>query len=104
LRDRLPAGLVRRLRADSFTIGRTMNARQAGRALREAGLEILERRFLIHAPRFPAIRTLNWFERRGAEGAARLLESLLERLERLSRWPFGALSGHYTGWWLRKVG
>jgi SAM-dependent methyltransferase len=103
LRSHLPPAIVRRIRADTFPLGMTMSSAQAKRAFTSLGLEILIQRYLIHGPRFPAIRLLHWLERAGARGLARWLELALLALEVLSRGPLGAVTGHYTGWWLVKT-
>ena len=104
LRAKLPSGLVRRLRADDFPLGMTLDRRQAEVIFRQFELEILSTGSLIHAPRYVAIRFLDWLERKNAAGLARGLAGLLEALEVLSQWPVSAVTGHYVGWSLRKTG
>jgi SAM-dependent methyltransferase len=97
LRSRLPEAVRRRLRADTFPLGRTLGAEPGRRVLREAGLFVEREDYLVHAVRYPAIRLLRWLERR-SPACARRVERAVEMAERLRRLPTRSLTGHYVGW------
>ena len=99
LRRALPEAIVSRLRADTFPLGVTLSGRRGRRLLERSGFVVVHQTYLVHAPRYPAIRLLAWLDRRGRAGWA---ESLVDRLEALARWPSRAVTGHYVAWVARK--
>jgi SAM-dependent methyltransferase len=103
LRRILPAGLVQRLRADRFFIGATVGGREGRELLEHAGYRVEKTEYLIHAFRYPAIRTLAWLERIGWSGLLKAMERLVLALEILGRLPIGMITGHYVAWIATKV-
>jgi SAM-dependent methyltransferase len=98
LRSRLPGPILRRLRADTFPLGRTLGVRQARRALEAAGFEIEREDYLIHSVRYPAIRLLAWLERVAGPAWARRGEMGVAAADILGRLPTRRLTAHYLGW------
>jgi len=103
LRAWLPSGIVRRLRADDFPLGRTMNLRQAERVFRDLHLEVMRKEYLMHSPRYLGIRMLNWLGRMQWHGVVRSMARLLELLEVVSGSPLRSVTGHFIAWHLEKV-
>jgi SAM-dependent methyltransferase len=101
LRWALPPAIVSRLRADTFPLGVTLGRRRGRRALEETGFVVQTESYLVHVPRYPAIRILAWLDRRGRADRA---ERLVGRLEALARWPSRAFTGHYVAWVAKKPG
>ena len=102
LRARLPGGLVARLRADTFRLGKTVGAGNGTHLLGAAGLIVERRGFVVHSPRWPAIRLL---DRLQAAGRHRWLAAAVRGvmwIEGLARTPLARLSGHYTAWIARR--
>jgi SAM-dependent methyltransferase len=97
LRSRLPEPIRRRLRADTFPLGRTLGAREGRQVLRAAGFRVEREEYLVHVARYPAIRLLRWLERRRPAWARRA-ERTVQAGERLDRLPTRSLTGHYLGW------
>jgi SAM-dependent methyltransferase len=97
LRKALPAGLVARLRADSFPIGETLSAHRGEEALRRIGFDVDGTVYLIHALRYPTIRALALLEHHWPR-LIPPLQRFLTALEALDRLPTRALTGHYVGW------
>ena len=103
LRAWLPSGIVRRLRADDFPLGRTMKPQQAERVFLDLHLEVISRDYLMHSPRYLGIRMLSWFAHMGWHGQVRSMGRLLELLEVVSRLPLSSVTGHFIAWQLEKV-
>jgi SAM-dependent methyltransferase len=99
LRRALPRAIVSRLRADTFPLGVTLSGRRGRQVLERAGFVVEEQRYLVHAPRYPAIRILAWLDRLGRAGWA---ERVVHGLEALGHWPSRAITGHYVAWAARK--
>lgn len=102
LRRLLPAIVLRRLRADTFFVGKSMGAWEGGRLLEESGYLVERIDYLIHAFRYPAIRALDWLERRRLGPLLVAAERAVLVAERLARFPSRRLTGHYVAWVARK--
>jgi SAM-dependent methyltransferase len=104
LRAHLPARLVARLREDTFHLGITVGAGGGARLLAAAGWIVERRGFLVHSPRWPAIRLLARLESGGRASALAWALRGVVGFERLARTPLARLSGHYTAWIARRPG
>ena len=93
IRNRLPAGLARRLRGGfPYEAGWTCGPRRLRGLLTEAGLEVREMTAILHAPRrLVAAIPLPRSER----GRQRAIGALLAS-ERLERWPTRYLTGYFV--------
>ena len=91
VRNRLPAGLARRLRDVPFDSGWTCGPRRLRRLLVVAGYEVRETTAILHAPR----AAVAWLD--GVHGTrdARLWRAILA-CERLERWPTRYMTGHFV--------
>lgn len=93
LRNRLPFGLLERLGFVPYFVGVTLTRAEAERELAAAGLRVVERRAVAHAPRVPAIwaaKAVAWLGL-GEEP----LVAFLVAFERLAGWPTRFLTGYY---------
>lgn len=97
LRAALPPSVVRRLRADTFPIGRTLSAREGSRLLTSVGFEIEGPFYIDHSVRYPSIRLLNILERRAPSWASSM-ERFILSLEHLGVTPLAPITGHYVAW------
>lgn len=98
LRRLLPPAVVNRLRADTFFVGESLDAREGRRLLEEAGYSVERVDYLIHAFRYPAIRVLRWLEGRRALRLLAAAERAVLAAERLAQVASRSLTGHYLAW------
>jgi SAM-dependent methyltransferase len=98
LRQWLPAGLVGRLRADRFPLGRTLAESEGTKMLQRHHVDILELGYLIHAPRYISIRALRLLDRFSAGWLAQALGRIVGGWESAADSPLRSISGHYIAW------
>lgn len=98
LRARLPFGLLRAAGVLPYRVGVTCTARGFERLLIAQGFDVRALTYVEHCPRLLAVRI-----GRGLQRASRPIQRgflrALEGFERLERWPFPALTGHYIAAW-----
>ena len=102
LRRLLPGFVLRRLRADTFFVGETVDAQEGRILLEESGYTVERIEYLIHVIRYPAIRVLQWLERGRLVGLLAAAERVVLAVEGLGRLPTRVLTGHYLAWVARK--
>jgi len=102
LRRLLPGFVLRRLRADTFFVGETVDAQEGRSLLEESGYTVERIDYLIHVIRYPAIRVLQWLERGRLVGLLAAAERAVLAAERLARLPSRSLTGHYVAWVARR--
>lgn len=88
-----------------FEVGVTYRGSVLERLLREAGLDVVHRTAILHAPRVVMVPLCAWMSRRrGWRAAPKSWLWILGAMEKLSRLPTRQLTGHYVAIVARKAG
>jgi len=104
LRNALPLGWLRRTGIVPYFVGATMGRRRLGRAVRDAGLDVLDTTAVLHCRRVFAVRAARRVARGGDEEQADRLLRRLMRHERKERWVTRYLTGYFVAVHARKGG
>ena len=102
LRNVLPLRWLRRAGIVPYFVGAALGRRRLGRAVRDAGLDVLDTTAVLHCPRVFAVRAARRVARRGdREQSERFLHRLM-RHERKERWPTRYRTGYFVAVHARK--
>lgn len=96
LRRLLPSRLVSRLRADQFPLGETLRLEELTESLTRTGFLVEESEYLIHAPRYLAIRLASWLHAKRRSWMESLLRRAIQAWEAAGRLPSRRWTGHYV--------
>lgn len=104
LRNALPLGWLRRGGIVPYFVGATMGRRRLGRAVREAGLDVLDMTAVLHCTRVFAVRAARRVARRGDDEQSERFLHRLMRHERKEQWPTRYRTGYFAAVHARKGG
>ena len=96
LRNRLPSGLLRKIGAVPYYVGRTLGTRRLKRLLKELGFQLLETDVILHCPRILAVILAGWMEKHASRETQRKFLSLLMSFEKMSKLPTRFLTGYFV--------
>jgi SAM-dependent methyltransferase len=96
LRAKLPAVFLRLLRSDRFELGVTLSGAEIECVLTDTYFNVKDRRYLIHAPRYLAVRLAKVIHRLKLSWAGAVLRDCLVAFERYSPSPVARWTGHYS--------
>ena len=88
-------GLLRRIGIVPYQVGATLGPRSLERAVKAAGLHVVETTAVMHCPRAIAVALAGLMERLSRSWQESFLRHL-QIWERLERWPTRWLTGHYV--------
>ncbi len=95
LRNRIPSGLLRRIGAVPYYMGRTLGKRRLTCLLKDLGFKLHETDVILHCPRILAVWLAGWMEKHASGETQRKFLSLLMRFEKLSKLPTRHLTGYF---------